>query len=334
MIVEQIERVHRTDGLSYRDACAREGISYASFMRWRKRMEAGGDPVCRPGPQKVEPLDLSALREQLRALHHGRRRTAGTGELYREHQQTISRRDLNRLVREERDRQRQERDRIHHRVHWRVPRLIWAMDDSEYQPDKRYPKAYLHLVQDLGSRYKLAPLVAPHLARGGQIAAHLQRLFASHGPPLFLKRDNGRNLNHHRVEDVLAEFLVIPINSPCGYPQYNGGIERAQGEVKSQLRQHGDQPQAFLAIQAELDVQEMNHRRRPGLGNRTPCAVFTSGAEQARTYTRRKRKEIYEIIKEKTLELIDLQRYDTDTAWRMAVETWLLDHHFITVAKK
>jgi len=30
-------------------------------------------------------------------------------------------------------------------------------------------------------------------------------------PPLFLKRDNGGNLNHHLVEALLRDQLVIPL---------------------------------------------------------------------------------------------------------------------------
>ena len=89
------------------------------------------------------------------------------------------------------------------------------------------------------------------------------RQFRHHGAPLFLKRDNGGNLNHHLVDELLGEYLVIPINSPCYYPQYNGGIERGQGDIKACLRQHDDLPHGFLGIQAEIDIQALNHRRRP-----------------------------------------------------------------------
>jgi IS30 family transposase len=87
--------------------------------------------------------------------------------------------------------------------------------------------------------------------------------------------------------------LVIPLNSPCYYPQYNGGIEAAQREIKDRLSQRPRLPSAFLAIQADLEVQALNHRRRPCLGHRTPCQVFTEGRPLARTFNRRKRKEVY-----------------------------------------
>ena len=206
------------------------------------------------------------------------------------------------------------------------------MDDTEYQPDPNYPKAYLHNVQDLGSRYKLSPLVTSRLADGDQIAAHLHGLFRDYGPPLFLKRDNGGNLNHRDIEHLLESFLVIPLNSPCHYPPYNGGIERAQGEIKERISRHDEQPRAFLAIQAELDLENLNHRRRPTLGNRSACELFAAGRNLARAYTRPRRKEVYDWIQKKTLDSIEQSCYDADMAWRLAVETWLLENGFITVS--
>jgi len=334
MIVERIEKLHEGTGLPYKEVCQREGLPRTNFMRWKDRRDRGEALVSRPGPKKVQSLDLAQLGEQLRTMHHGRKRTAGSGELYQQHREQISRRDLAKLVAEERRRKRQERNQLYHEVSWRVPRLIWAMDDTEYHPDKAYPKAYLNNVQDLGSRYKFEPLVGLALAHGGEVAARLADLFETHGPPLFIKRDNGGNLNHHLVEELLAAFLVIPLNSPCYYPQYNGSIEAAQREIKNRLLRRPQLPSAFLAIQAELDVQALNHRRRPCLGNRTACQLFTAGRELATTFTRRKRKEVYDFVREKTLDLIENQRYEADAAWRLAAETWLLKNGFIAVRNR
>jgi hypothetical protein len=55
----------------------------------------------------------------------------------------------------------------------------------------------------------------------------LEQLFLHDGPPLVLKRDNGSNLNHQAVDEVLARYLVIPLNSPPHYPPYNGAMECA-----------------------------------------------------------------------------------------------------------
>ena len=92
----------------------------------------------------MAPLDLEALREELRVLRHSRKRTERTGGLYRQPQDRISRRDLGRLVAEGHRRQNRERNRINHEVNWKVSRLVWALEDTEYYPDPAYPKAYLH----------------------------------------------------------------------------------------------------------------------------------------------------------------------------------------------
>ena len=333
MVLQSIEQQREAEGLSYRALCDREGIAYASLKRWKSRLADGVAIIGRPGPKKVEALDLNALREQIHRLRHGRKRTEGFGELYDAYREKVSRRALRQMVTEERQRKNAEQKRIYHEVIWKVPRMIWAMDDTEYQPDPAYPKAYLHNVQDVGSRYKFEPLVGLSLANGEEITAHLSELFEAHGPPLFIKRDNGKNLNHGIVEKVLEAFMVIPINSPCYYPQYNGGMEAAQREIKEWLSQRPPLPSAFLTIQADLDVHALNHRPRPCLGNRTPCQMFLSGQNLARTFNRRKRREAYDWIVQKMIERMQQECYEEDAAWRLAVETWLLDNGFIALSK-
>lgn len=333
MVVKLIEKMHAEERTDYRDLCKRVGVGYSSFMRWRERERRGEAPVHRPGPAKIEPLDFDQLQAKIEAMNHGRKRTDGVGDLYEEHKSAISRRDLNALVKAERDRQKQEKSRRQIRIHWHVPRLVWAMDDTEYRPDRHYPKAYLHNVQDLGSRYKFGALVGLKLAAGDEVVAHLAELFSRHGPPLFLKRDNGGNLNHHDVDELLSSAMVIPLNSPPHYPQYNGSMERAQRDIKTILTQHAPTPNAFLAIQAEMDIHELNHRPLADLNRRTPCSVFQSGRSVARQYTRRKRKEIYDRIKENMLSLMRVKGYETQRAWRTAVRNWLLENGFITISR-
>lgn len=333
MVVELIEQMHSRENTGYRELCERLGVGYSSFMRWRERERRGEAPVHRPGPAKTEPLDFDGLQTEIEAMHHRRKRTDGVGELYQEHKNAISRRDLNALVKAERDRQKQEKSRKQVRIHWHVPRLVWAMDDTEYRPDRNYPKAYLHNVQDLASRYKFGALVGLKLAAGDEVVAHLAELFSRHGPPLFLKRDNGGNLNHHEVDELLSTEMVIPLNSPPHYPQYNGSMERAQRDIKTIMADHAKTPNAFLAIQAEMDIHELNHRTLSDLNYRTPCDMFESGKNNARRYNRRKRKEVYEKIKENMLEIMTVKGYETNRAWRTAVRNWLLENGFITISR-
>ena len=71
---------------------------------------------------------------------------------------------------------------------------------------------------------------------GEEVAGHLSHLVSRFGPPLFCKRDNGGNLNHMVVDEVLADALVVPINNPANTAFYNGAIEHTQGEFKAYLR--------------------------------------------------------------------------------------------------
>ena len=48
--------------------------------------------------------------------------------------------------------------------------------------------------------------------------------------------------------------------------------------------------------------------------------MFTANRDLARTYTRRKRKEVYDWIEEKTLALMENEHYEDDTAWRIALD--------------
>ena len=91
---------------------------------------------------------------------------------------------------------------------------------------------------------------------------------------------------------------------------------------------------AFLAIQAGLDIQALNHKRRACLNRKTSCAVFTQGEALARQFTRRKRKEVYDTIRQTTLEIVENRALDADDAWRLAVQIWLLDKGFIRVFNK
>lgn len=197
----------------------------------------------------------------------------------------------------------------------------------------------LQTVQDLGSRYKFPPLAADSLCGEG-IAGHLDALFRRFRPPLFLKRDNGGNQNHPAVNEVLASYGVIPVNSPRAYPQYNGGIEHTQGDyqrVLAGLAQAAGQrtlPEEHLEAYAAATAAQLNHQALRCLGHRTACQVFTAGRQSAMIGLRERQEVTDELIAMTVgyLELADDWRLATAMkAWRLAVETWLLAHRAISV---
>ena len=332
--MRESEQIRRDTGMTFAAQCAAAGIGYSTLMRWRARTRRREPPVRRPGPGPVGFRDWDQLQADILALHHGRRRTRGTGTLVLRYRGQLSRREVALWVHHVRQSltDQQATDTVH--IEWRAPGVVWAMDGTELTG---LGDGNLQTVQDLGSRYKFPPLAADSLCGEG-IAGYLEDLFRHFPPPLFLKRDNGGNQNHVAVNEVLAAYGVIPVNSPRAYPQYNGGIEHAQGEFQRVLADlaQGKQalPEEHLEAYAAAAASVLNHQTRDCLGRRTACDVFTAGRQSA-MIDLRERKEVTDELITMTaayLELADDWRPVTAMkAWRLAVETWLLAHQAISV---
>jgi transposase InsO family protein len=332
-----IAHLQQQSGLSARETSDALGLGYRRLLRWQHRAEAGLPALARPGPKKSGPLPLEAVRAEVVALRHHRCRTANTAALYERYQGAISRRELARLVAEERGKQEQARRRVYRRVTWHGPNVAWAIDATERGRDRQGRKLYVHAVQDLCSRYRFAPLVALE-SRGAAVAEHLGRLFRRHGAPLFLKRDNGSALNAREVDAVLAAFGVIPLNSPAYYPRYNGAIERGIREVQEALgeclaRPVRWQPKALLPY--VLAVQHaLNCKPRRVLHRHTAAEAYQ--LQSHATYSKRQRLAIFEWIRTHANDRIhQLEKIDQRSvlaAWRRAAETWLRCQGLITVS--
>jgi hypothetical protein len=173
------------------------------------------------------------------------------------------------------------------------------------------------------------------------VALHLEQLFLHDRPPLVLKHDNGSNLNHQAVDEVLVRYLVIPLNSPPHYPPYNGVMECAVREVKTPLVEKilAGRPITASQVQvwAEVLAHDLNHRSRPCLQGKVACEVFHQAKPALKVYTLRKRKETLDWINELTRLLIRVWAVCTsrqaETARRLAVETWLHRNGVITVTQ-
>jgi len=151
---------------------------------------------------------------------------------------------------------------------------LWAMDVTEY--DWRKPKKSICTT---GRIWDCDISFQPfrRMAR--------RRRDCRFGPPLSLKRDNRGNLNHEAVNEVLSEFIVLPLNSPPYYAPYNGAIEESQQELKACLREKFLSDLPFSANHpaagyGEVAVHDLNHRLRPYLNGKTSCQVFFSLAER------------------------------------------------------
>lgn len=339
MIVTTLSKLKWQVPWPYQHLCQYLALPYSSFRRWKRRLELGRPTIFQPGPRKVAPLKLEELHDHLYQLKHGCQRSCGTGRLYRQYQGQISRRDLQALTETVRHEIAQQHQAELCRITWHVPGLVWSLDDAELVRLAGH-KLHLHQVQDLASRYKFTPWVGDR-AGGGTVARRLEQLFLRHGPPLVLKRDNGSNLNHLAVDEVLARYRVIPLNSPPHYPPYNGGMECAVRELKTPLVEkildNDSMPESQVQVWAEVLAHELNHRFRDCLHGHVACEVFHDAKPALKVYTLRKRKEAFDWINELTRTLIQVWAVHTqrqaETARRLAVETWLQRNGVITITQ-
>jgi len=332
-----IENLQQQSDLSVRETSEALGLGYRRLLRWRQRTEAGVPALVPPGPKKTGPLPLEAVRAEVAALRHRRRRSDGTTAMYHRYQGVISRRELARLVAEERGKQEHERRRLYRRVDWHVPNVAWAIDATERGRDRQGHRLFVHATQDLCSRYKFAPLVALE-SKGPAVADHLEKLFRRHGAPLFLKRDNGSPLNCAEVDAVLASYGVIPLNSPAYYPRYNGAIEKGIREMQEALgtclvRPVRWQPKALLPYVVAVQ-HALNCKPRRVLHQHTACEAYHH--QPHAHYAKRERLAIFEWIRvhanDRINQLEKIDHRSVHAAWRRAAETWLRCQGLITVS--
>jgi hypothetical protein len=321
--------------LPIRTLAAQMRLSVASLSRWKRRLHRGGVAVGKRGPRKVKPLNLGELTERIRGLEHRKKRSQGSGVLHHAYGGGISRRELNAMVRQVRYEANRLRCVETHHVTWLRANLAWAMDDCRKTRQAADGSLHLHNLTDLHSRYRLPPLASHGLPCGEEVAGHLQYLFDRFEPPLFCKRDNGGNLNHLAVNQVLEEALVIPINSPPYRAAYNGAIEHTQGEFKSYLDRWRWKAGSLdrMVLLSETAAHDLNHQPRRCLGGKTACRVYFGGPRIY--YPRRKREAVYRDIQQLAAEVSTRagKPVITPTAWRVAAKQWLLKNRLIRIQK-
>lgn len=332
------QQIQTASRLTTRELSQRLPLSYATLLRWRRRARHG-EPLLRPpGPKKLGPLPFEQLRQEVEQLLHKKKRSGGSGALYTKYREAISRRDLHRLINEQRRHQVQQRRRRLTRISWKEPNLAWSIDATEYGRDKTGRKLYLIATQDLASRYSLEPLVTIDPS-AQEVAAYLHQLFQRHARPLFLKRDNGSLFNNQWVDELLANECVLPLNSPAGYPPYNGAIEKAIRELKEQLTPCLPttitiwQPSAIDPL-VRAAAHLRNCRPRRSLAGRTAAEVYH---HQARSrFGRRQRHTTFEwITMHANATIRNLEKPDQrslNAAWRRAAQTWLRRQGLISLS--
>ena len=328
-----IDQIRERTRMPYREICSAVRLPYPSFIRWRMRRKQDTPLVRQPGPPKVQPPDFGRLEQDIAQLSHGQTRTQGTGALYGRYASCVSRRELQSMV----EMARHDLNTLHRqnmrRISWNVPNVAWSMDPCEYDGrDATGAKVYLNQVQDLASRYKFSPMTGD-VPCGEEISGYLASTFKRFGAPLFLKRDNGGNLNHAAVNNVLADHFVMPVNSPVHYPPYNGAIEEAQTELKNglaaKLSYKPRCPREHLGAYAGVVEHDLNHQPRPCLKGSNACRVYFAGK---RTFTKWERRDAYAWMTNVQNDILSSDGVQPQAAWRIAVEAWLRMKGFITVS--
>jgi hypothetical protein len=327
-----IDQIRERTGMPYRAISSAVKLPYPSFTRWRARRKQDTPLVRQPGPPKVKPPDFGGLAQDIAQLSHGHDRTQGAGALYARHASSISRRELQSMVAMARHDQSAFHRRNLRRIRWNVPNVAWSMDPCEYKQHDDGGKVSLNQMQDLASRYKFSPMTG-EVPCGEEISGYLAATFDRFGAPLFLKRDNGSNLNHAAVNNVLADYFVVPVNSPVHYPPYNGAIEEAQTELKNglavKLAYRPFCPRAHLEAYAGTVEHDLNHQPRPCLNGSNACRVYFTGK---RTFTKWERRDAYVWITNLQNDILSSEGVQPQAAWRIAVEAWLRMKGFITVS--
>ena len=341
MITEVVKGAGETKaklGLPNTVYCNEVGVPPSTLRRWNTRMQNGEPLLNTPGPRKVEPLRVEDLHSEVKGLGHRRKLSYGTMELYNKYSDSISRRDLNELVKAARSEIILAEKQSLRRIVWHIPNLAWSMDDLYCDfKDPEGRKYYANRMQDMCSKYKFNPL-AGEFPCGEEVAGYLKAAFDKFEPPLFLKRDNRGNLNHPSVNEVLSDYFVIPLNSPTYYAPYNGSIEESQGEflkrLKEKLSADTACPREHIQAYADAVENDLNHNPRPCLKGKNSCQVYFEGRGKL-MFSIRERREIYDWTLSLAGDILaDMGGNDKPTfesTWRIAVETWLRQNGYITV---
>jgi len=326
-LLEQLERAHRE--FSWRELCYGL-LPCATVLRWRARSQAGAPVVEAPGAKKKQSVDVQIVKSKIAELVHGRQRTAGTTALHQQFAGVISRRRFQELVAQERQNIVDDMKRIQ----WLLPGAAWSIDTTEYGPDK----IKITPLRDLASKYQLPTPLVEAREDGKKIALYLDLMFKREGAPMFLKRDWGSPLNSTEVDEVLMAHQVLPLNSPPGYPRYNGSMERSMRDLHDAIDERLlNSLTVPLSVEVELATHQLNHRRLRSLSQRTPCQVYHDPAKRLRLHGASRQRIFREVFEQfwHCLQCMPVRNlHTTRAAWRLVVETWLRRQHWITVTEK
>ena len=340
--------INRFEGLRRR--CARHSaamlcrslrVPYGTLRRWRARHRADRPIRRNPGPAKTGALPVAEFRSRVACLVHRPKLTRGTGRLISFFTGSLSRRRIRDFVTRLRDRHNHWLRAAKLHVTWHRTNLAWAIDAMRLRTSAADPGVIVVLARDLASHFHFDPLVLPAESALENLR-WLRRLIARHGPPLFLKRDNGAPFNAGIIDGFLAGRCILPLNSPVRHPSYNGAIEHGVGSCKRAIlaaldRAHPvpDIPRLLPLLRAIIHLH--NARPRRSLGGLSPALAYFG--HPPATWPRSRRHEIFDWISAHAESILEAKWETSDhhsraSAWRSAVVAWLRCQHLITVSPK
>jgi transposase InsO family protein len=106
------------------------------------------------------------------------------------------------------------------------------------------------------------------------VRKHLEKLFAKHGKPKYLRADNGREFISEALQKWLLDQGVTPIFIEKASPTQNCYIERFNGSMRRELL-NGEMFHTVLEAKVVINEWiELYNTRRPhrSLGGKTPAA--------------------------------------------------------------
>jgi putative transposase len=119
------------------------------------------------------------------------------------------------------------------RLRPQYPHQVWAYDFVADRTVDGRPLKMLTIIDEF-SRQCLAITVARRL-NSDDVLATLTELFVKHGPPAFLRSDNGGEFTAGVVRDWLKRLQVKPLYIEPGSPWENGYNESFNGKLRDEL---------------------------------------------------------------------------------------------------
>lgn len=160
------------------------------------------------------------------------------------------------------------------------PNHVWSYDFVAARTDDGGSLRILNVI-DENTRVALGSHVARSIG-AVEVTRHLERLFAQHGKPTFIRADNGREFIADTVQQWLADQHVRPVYVAKASPQQNCYIERFNGSMRRELL---NAEQFHSVLEAKVVIEDWlvlynTRRAHRGLGGRTPAAYAKMARSQ------------------------------------------------------